>query len=356
MPDAPTPRFSAADLRDLATAIFAAEGLEEPAAATVADNLVEADLRGVHSHGLTRVPIYVERLRRGLVNPRPQIQVGEGPGGLVGVDGDNGMGAVVGLRAAEVAVERAGRAGAAVVAVRHSNHFGIAGFYAEHIAGRGMVAFVCSTAPPNMAAWGGRTARFGTNPLAYGVPARGAPIVADMATSVVARGKVILAAGRGEPIPAGWALDTQGRSTTDAAAALDGVLLPFGGPKGSAIAFLVDILAGVATGAAFGHGIPDLYRDLARPQDVGHFLLAFDPGRLMGHEAFLDRVDEAIVMTKSGPPAEGFGEVLLPGEIERRLRDERLEAGTPLHPSTVDELAGYAASAGVTMPAALPAR
>ena len=326
-------RFEAGELRALAASIFAGYGLDAAAAATVADNLVEADLRGVHSHGLTRVAIYTERLRLGLVNPRPRITTREAGESLLGVDGDNGMGAVVAMHAATLAVERARRTGSAVVAVRRSNHLGIAGYYSEFIARSGLVALVSSTAPATMAAWGGRTPRFGTNPLSYGVPTRGHPVVADMATSVVARGKVILAQSRGEAIPAGWALDGEGRSTTDPAAALAGVVLPFGGAKGSAIAFLVDVIAGLGAGAAFGTAIPDLYRDLETPQDIGHFMLAFDAARLIGEDVFLDRMDEALASLRACPPADGFEEVLAPGKPSAPARgaSARRRAAAPGH-------------------------
>ena len=337
-------------LRAETARIFLAHGLPAVDAACVANALVEADLRNIHSHGVTRVPIYTERLARGLFNPTPRIRV-ERPGAAVAaIDGDNGMGAVVGREAVETAVRIAADAGAAVVGVRHTNHFGIAALYAEALVGRGLVALVCGNAPPTMAPFGGRRAVFGTNPLAFGVPTPGSrPILADMATSIVARGKIILASQRGETIPQGWALDTDGRPTTDADAALAGVVLPFGGAKGSAIALLVDLFAAVLTGATFGTDLPDFYGDLTRKGDLGAFILAVEPGRFLPAETFLDRVGRYIAMIEACPPAEGFDHVMLPGEVEARTRQQRLAEGVPLDADTVAGLTKAADVVGLAL-------
>ena len=325
-------------LREAAARIFEGHGLPAADADRVAEALVEADLRGIHSHGLTRVPIYTERLARGLFNPTPTIRAERAGAAVVAVDGGNGMGPVVGHRAVAAAAETAAEAGAAVVGVRHTNHFGIAALYAEALVARGYIALVCSNAPPTMAPFGGRRPFFGTNPLAFGIPTPGGrPILADMATSIVARGKIILASQRGETIPLGWALDGEGHPTTDPAAALSGVVLPFGGAKGSAVALLVDMLAAVLTGAGFGTDLPDFYEDLTRKGDLGNFLMAIDPARFMPAERFLTRVGRYIEMLEACPTADGFDDVLLPGEVEMRRRRERLADGIAL---PVDTLAG----------------
>ena len=352
MPETPsTPRLIPADrLRAAAALIFHGHGLPVIDADCVAEALVEADLRGIHSHGLTRVPIYTERLARGLFNPAPTIQVERRGAAVAAIDGDSGMGAVVGRQAVETAAEIAAEAGAAVVGVRHTNHFGIAALYAEKLVQRGLVAIVCSNAPPTMAPHGGRQALFGTNPLAFGIPTPGPrPILADMATSIVARGKIILARQRGETIPLGWALDSEGRPTGDAEAALAGVVLPFGGAKGSAIALLVDMLAGVLTGASYGTDLPDFYEDLTRKGDLGNFLLAADPGRFMTAEAFLQRVGRYIEMMDACPPAEGVERILLPGEIEASTRDRRLADGVPLTPDIIAGMTAAADRVGVKL-------
>ena len=362
MPETPsTPRLIPADrLCAAAALIFQGHGLSVADADCVAEALVEADLRGIHSHGLTRVPIYTERLARGLFNPAPAIQVERRGAAVASIDGDSGMGAVVGFlsgmfgvggrHAVETAAEIAAEAGAAVVGVRHTNHFGIAALYAEALVQRGLVAIVCSNAPPTMAPHGGRQALFGTNPLAFGIPTPGPrPVLADMATSIVARGKIILARQRGETIPLGWALDSDGRPTGDAEAALAGVVLPFGGAKGSAIALLVDMLAGVLTGARYGTDLPDFYEDLTRKGDLGNFLLAIDPGRFMTAEAFLKRVGRYIEMMDACPTAEGVERILLPGEIEASTRDHRLADGVPLTPDIIAGMTAAADRVGVKL-------
>ena len=311
--------------------VFVRLGVTEEAARHVAACLVTAELRGIASHGLTRVPVYARRVRMGLVNPRAVPRVERTGVGTARVDGDNGMGALVGSIAIQEAMALADDAGVGAVAVFRSNHFGVAAYYVAQAVERGYIALMASNAPPTMAPWGGRAALLGTNPIAIGVPAgRHPPILLDMATSVVARGRVILAAQRGERIPEGWALDREGRPTTDARAALEGCVLPFGGPKGSALALVIDVLCGVLAGAGFGSRVRSMYDVWDAPQDVGHFALVVDVGRYMPREVFLRRVDELIDEVKACPPALGHDEVLLPGEKEHRLAQRRLSEGIPL--------------------------
>jgi LDH2 family malate/lactate/ureidoglycolate dehydrogenase len=347
--------FQAEDLASFATQVVTRAGLPPADAEHVGRSLVRADLRGVDSHGVTRIPIYVERLRRDLVNKRPNIRIDVTGAGVAVVDGDNGMGAVVGRRAMEAAIALAKDAGTGAVAVRGSNHFGTGAGYAYQAVEARCIGVACSNAPPTMAPWGGRVRYFGTNPLAVGIPAgRYPPIVLDMATSNVARGKVILAAKRGEPIPEGWALDPEGRPTTDAEAALAGAVLPFGGPKGSAIALIIDVLSGVLSGANFSRHIPDLYDNLEERQDLGHFFLAVEIERFMRYDTFTARVDQMIEGLKECPPAAGHAEVLLPGEIEARTEVERQLRGIPVTGEIIDRLVAVGKELGVAFPEGSP--
>lgn len=347
--------FRGEALVDFATQVFTQAGLPPADAEHVGKSLVKADLRGVESHGVTRIPIYVERLRRDLVNKWPNIRVDIKGAGLAVVDGDNGMGAVVGRRAMEVAISLAKAAGTGAVAVSGSNHFGTGAGYAYQAVEARCIGVACSNAPPTMAPWGSRARYFGTNPLAVGIPA-GAypPIVLDMATSSVARGKVILAAKRGEPIPEGWALDSEGCPTTNAEAALLGAVLPFGGPKGSAIALIIDVLSGVLSGANFGRHIPDLYDNLEERQNLGHFFLAVEIERFMRYDAYTARVDQLIEELKQCPPAAGFTEVMLPGEIERRTEVERQRSGIPVTEEIIKSLVAVGKDLGVALPEGSP--
>lgn len=347
--------FQAEALADFAAQVFARAGLPPADAEHVGRSLARADLRGVDSHGVTRIPIYVERLRRDLVNKRPKIRIDVMGAGVAVVDGDNGMGAVVGRRAMEAAISLAKDAGTGAVAVRGSNHFGTGAGYAYQAVEARCIGVACSNAPPTMAPWGGRVRYFGTNPLAVGIPAgRYPPIVLDMATSNVARGKIILAAKRGETIPEGWALDPEGRPTTDAEAALAGAVLPFGGPKGSAIALIIDVLSGVLSGANFGRHIPDLYDNLAERQDLGHFFLAVEVERFIRYDTFTARVDQLIEGLKACPPAVGHAEVLLPGEIEARTEAERQRRGIPVTGEIIDRLVAVGNELGVAFPEGSP--
>ena len=345
------PSYVAADGLEAFTAgVFVRLGLPAADAARVADCLLTADLRGIGSHGVSRVPIYAERLRRGLVNPTPSIAV-ERTGATAAIDGDNGMGAVVGTRAMDEAIALAGSHGVGAVTVRHGNHFGIASYYAMQALESDRIGLALTNAAPAMAPWGGREVFFGTNPLAAAAPAGARPaIVIDMATSVTARGKIRLAAQRGDPIPEGWALDAVGAPTTDAHAAMAGIILPFAEHKGSAIALLIEILAGVLAGAAVGRAVGDQYTDLGRRQDTGYFFVVLDVARFMPVDEFKGRMDAMIDALKAGPPAAGHRRVLLPGDIERDHAEKRRRTGVPLSQEIVAALGELAESLGVPFP------
>jgi LDH2 family malate/lactate/ureidoglycolate dehydrogenase len=211
----------------LARALFEAEGLPAGDAAIVADGLVQANLRGIDSHGISRVPMYLNRLRRGVVNPRPAIAVRPVAPAVALVDGDDGMGFLAGRRAMAEAIDLAAKAGIGLAGVRRSTHYGMAALYVMQAIEAGYIALACTNSSPALPVWGGRTAFLGASPFAAGVPGgREAPYVLDMAMTVIARGKIRLAALHGEPIADGLALDALGRPTTDAADAFEGVCLP----------------------------------------------------------------------------------------------------------------------------------
>ncbi len=337
-------------LIDFCTAIFAGEGLTDADARLVADSLVHANLRGVDSHGVTRVPIYVKRLQKDVVEKEPNIQVLSEARSTVLLDGGNGMGAVVATRAMSEGLRKMRESGSASVAVRNNNHVGAGAYFAAKATAEGAIVFIYSNAPPTMAPWHARTPYFGTNPYCFSVPARKHPnIVLDMATSVVARGKIIVAAERGEAIPPGWAIDEEGRETTDAQAALDGCVLPFGGPKGSGIALMIDILGGVLSGAGFGRGIGDLYRELSVPQNVGSFIQLINIARFMPMERFLDRIDTMIDEIKALTPVPGVNEVMLPGELEARTEAIRSTDGIPLPEDVESMLMEYGKDTGFSL-------
>jgi LDH2 family malate/lactate/ureidoglycolate dehydrogenase len=342
--------FRADALRSFCEEIFLSCGMPPEDASIVADSLVQANLRGVDSHGVARVGIYVKRLEMGLVNPRPNVGVVREGAGTLLVDGDNGMGQVVGVRAIDLGLDKAKESGGVSVGVRRSNHYGAGAYYVQRAVARDTIAFAYSNAPPTMAPWGGVDPYVGTNPYAYGVPAgEHRPIILDMATSIVARGKIILAAEKGEPIPEGWAIDKHGNPTTDAEEALEGSVLPFGGPKGYALSLMIDIMAGALTGAGFGPGINSMYDNFDEPQDVGAFFQLVDIGHFTDPATFKARVDRIIEEIKSSRKAEGTEELFLPGEIEYRTEAERGASGVPVGAGIVAQLREVGRNCGVDM-------
>ena len=348
----PAQRYHHGDL--LAFSCRVLEQLEIPPdhAREVAACLIKAELRGVDSHGLVRLPVYGRRVQAGVVNARPDIRVTNATTATALVDGDNGFGPVVGARAMEAALDLAGAHGIGFAGVRHSNHFGPAAYYVEKAVEAGRIGLAISNAPPNMAPHGGKVRFLGTNPVAIGIPAgREAPLIFDASTSVVARGKIIVAAHTGQSIPEGWAVDPDGHSTTDASLALAGAMLPFGGPKGSAISFIIDILCGVLTGAAFASHLNTL-EDLTTVQNVGHVLAAVRTDLFITDADFRQRMDAVLAMLKASPPAPGVDRVLVPGEIEAANESTHREEGIPLPPAIASQLAAFGEALGVPFPTA----
>jgi L-2-hydroxycarboxylate dehydrogenase (NAD+) len=336
-------------LAGLVAGIFTRYHLPQSEADRVAQCLLEADLRGVFSHGIGRIPIYTKRLREGLVNPTPALSVMEATPVAARVHGDNGMGFVVATKAMEEAINRAHLMGVGMVAASNSNHFGMAANYLLQALEAGMAACVFTNASPAMPVWGGRTPFLGTSPVAMAAPGGRQPLLLDMATSVAARGKIRRAAQRGEPIPQGWALDEQGRQTTDAEAAYRGIVLPLGGPKGSGLSLMMEAMAGVMSGAAFGGEVGNQYSDFDDPQNVGHLFLAFRPDLFMPRDEYASRIDVLIGRAKACPLAAGFDEILMPGEPETRMADEQRRNGVRVADNDVKMLSLEAES--VNLPA-----
>jgi LDH2 family malate/lactate/ureidoglycolate dehydrogenase len=334
-----TVRVPAGALADFCTALFQAVGVPAPVAREVATSLVYADLRGVESHGVARMEIYLRRVTEGMIDPNAEVRVELDNGCTALIDGGNHFGVRAGMVALEEAMQRARRHGLGGIGVRHSNHFGTAAYFVERAVARGLALIVMSNAPQTMPVTGGVRPFIGTNPLAIGFPTgRDAPYILDMATSVVARGKIIVAAKRKTPIPAGWAIDRQGNPTTDAQAALEGAVLPFGGPKGSGLAVAIDVLCGVLTGAGFGPSVRSMYDDWSKPQNVGHFFLALDIERFMPLAAFVERASQYVGLMKNQPRAPGVDEILYAGEPEHRRAQAGRRDGVALHESLVRDL------------------
>ncbi|WP_105317128.1 Ldh family oxidoreductase [Thermus tenuipuniceus] len=339
--------FPSAALQTFAERILRAAGADEASARATAQVLLDAELKGIHSHGLSRLPIYVRRLTSKLVNPSPFPQVVSRHGAITVVDGDNGLGPRVGIFALEEVRQLALAYGIGAVGVRRSTHFGAAGFYAEALAKEGLLGLVMTNAEPDVVPFGGKRSALGTNPIAFAAPAPQGILVVDLATAQVAMGKVLMARARGSAIPLDWGVDEEGVPTGDPHKVR--ALLPLGGPKGYALALMVEVLAGVLTGAGVADTIGRMYDDWDRPQNVGHFLVAIDPTFLSSREEFLGRMEYLWNHIKRIPPAPEFSEVFLPGEKEARLRNARLLEGVPLEDAVVESLLELGESYGVSL-------
>ena len=309
-------RVDAGGLQAFTGAVLSAAGLPPDDAALVADALVTADLRGIGSHGVMRLLPYVRRLEQGGTKARPDVRIVRERGATAVVDGDHGMGQVVGTFAMRAALELARRHGLGMVVATKSEHFGTAAFYAEQASRAGMIGVACTNVPPVMAAWGGRGGAIGNNPIAIAVPTREPPaIVLDMAMSRVAGGRVRLAEKRGEAIPEGWIVDADGAPTTDPGAFTGGALLP-DGHKAYGLAVMVEVLSAALSGAGMLSGVVSYLHEPGRPTNTGHAFIAIDVEHFSASEAFLDRVEAMRHELRSTPPAAGSDGVRLPGEIE----------------------------------------
>lgn len=338
-------------LRDLSRELLEAGGLPRDAAVLVADVLLFAELRGIPSHGVVRLPYYLRRLRDGgteaLAAP---VVIGESPGTAL-IDARNGMGHVACMAAADLAAYKAGSTGTACVGVRGSSHNGALSYYAMKLAERGFAAFVFTNTTPLMAPWGGTGSVIGNNPLAFAAPFRpDRPFVFDAAMSSVAAGRVRLAASRGERIPRGWIVDETGRETEDPRDFERGALLPFAGHKGYGFALIVEILASVLTGAGMLHQNPFWQEATDTPLSIGHSIIAMDIARFMPLEEFGSRMEWMASVLESTPAAEGSNGVILPGEFEHQNELKRLRDGIPLAENTWVSLREAALEAGVDFP------
>jgi LDH2 family malate/lactate/ureidoglycolate dehydrogenase len=319
--------------------IFAGCGLPAEDAEVVADSLVEADVRGVSSHGVVRVATYVKAIRDGSINPRPNVRVVVDRGPRAVVDGDGGMGQVGAYRAMGLAVARAQAEGIGAVGLRHGRHCGAMAYWALQALAADCIGFATTNAGLNMAPTGGRSKIVGNNPLAVAVPTNLAwPLVLDMATSVVAGGKLDVAAIRGERIPLDWATDAEGNPTDDPVHARQGLLLPVGGPKGYGLAVMLDVLAGVLTGARFGGGLG--------PTGSGQFFLAIAVEGFMPVGEFKARMDQVIDQLHRSERAPGTERIYVPGEIEYEKARVRRDQGIPLEETVVRQLDDLASEVG----------
>ncbi|WP_186046176.1 Ldh family oxidoreductase [Burkholderia gladioli] len=316
-----------AELTDLTIEALCALGLARDDAAEAATILVLADLFGLRTHGTSRIESYGARLRIGGIKARPEIRAEQVGPALHRLDGDNGVGPLVGYRALQLGMKAAREQGIACVLVRGSNHFGPVSPYSYLAAEQGFASIIGSNATTTIAPWGGTDARLGNSPVGFGVPNPGGrPFMLDMAISVAARAKIRNALKRGESIPGDWATDAQGRPTTDPKAALDGFLLPIGGHKGYGLALVVDLLAGLLSGAAYLTHVKSWEDEPDQPQDLGHFFILIDTRMLGSGDWLAQRMGDYAAILHGSAAADSAAPVVVPGEIElarleRQMRD-----------------------------------
>ena len=327
-----------------------AAGMRAEDAQIFADALVDADLHGVSTHGLSRLNIYLKRIELGLIDPKAELRVDRQAEAILALDAGNGLGQVQAVKALEMLIPMAEKNGIAAAAIRNSQHFGALSYYCNRAAERGCVLLAMTNCEPAMSPAGGADAFFGTNPIAASFPTgKGFAIKIDLSTSAIARGNIIAAAKKNEPIPLGWALDADGQPTTDPERALVGTVLTMAGHKGYALALMVEMLSGVLSGAAIGSDIGSMYKNLDRKQDVGHFFCLLHINAFMDYAEFIRRVDETIDRLKAGKKMAGVDEILVPGERSSRIAKVNKKNGVPLGPETWKELADWCRKLKVEM-------
>ena len=287
-------------LKAAVAGIFAATGVPAEEAALVGHYLVLADLRGVGTHGISRVPIYAERIRRGLVTAKPDLRITRPMPAAVHVDGDNGLGFLVMRRATQEAIGAAAQCGIGIASVSNSTHFGMAAAYLLEAVEAGYAAFVFTNASPSMPVWGGRTPFLGTSPFAFGAPR-----------------------------------------------AYEGIVLPLGGPKGSGLSLMMEVIAGVMSGSAYGGQVGDQYRGLDRPQNVGHSVIAFKPDLFLDRTSYAGRMDDLVGRARDCPRVDESQPILMPGEPEAARMATRLKDGIPLAEDDLAMLREQATLAGI---------
>ena len=319
--------------------LYRSIGVPEEEARHTMNSLVLADLRGIYSHGVSRMPIYMKRLSLGHIRKAAHLIVEhESPSTLV-IDADNSMGYTVGVKVMEMLIKKAKETGIAWASVKHSTHFGMTAFMTQEAVKNDMIGIAFSNSPASMAPWGGKSPFLGTNPMCVSVPAGVMESVTlDMATAVAARGKIIAAKGKGETtIPAGWALDVNGKPTTDTQAALDGTVMPVGGAKGYGLALMIDILSSGLSGGNFGPHVKNLYYT-DELQSFSHTYCVIDISKFTEISKFKAHVDQMIQEIKESPKADGVEEIFVPGEIELKNMARNEKQGIGLPPNVIQDL------------------
>ena len=293
--------------------IFNKYGLNKLHSKICSDALINAELVGAQSHGLSRVKMYCERIKKKLINPQPKIKFKKISNSITHIDGDNGIGFVVADLGIKKVIENAKKTGLGIVGIKNSSHYGLSGYYAEQAVKKNLICMIYTSAPPAVAPHGASKSLFGTNPICFGSPTgSNVPFILDTSISKINRGKIRLASRNNKKLPKGVALDKFGKPTTDAKKALNGVQLPIAEFRGSGLAWMVDILSGVWTGANHAGKVKDPFDDFTGPQNVGHVFIAFKADLFVKN--FKKRIKDNIKIVKKLPKIKGHKKILYPGE------------------------------------------
>jgi LDH2 family malate/lactate/ureidoglycolate dehydrogenase len=328
-------------LRELVTRILVARGVPDGDAQVVATITVDADLDGRASHGVARVPAFVEKLEHGGIDASAITEITNDHGAVFTIDGHAGFGQVALEAATRLALERSRQFGIACGTVRNTNNPGMLAAYGRMAIADHQIAIVACNAAPAMPPHGGTVAMLGTNPLCIALPVReGPPPLLDMATTAAAKGVIRDAARKGLPIPEGWALGPDGAPTTDPVVGLEGLLLPAGGAKGYGLALMIDLLAGLLSGGGVGEDIRGLHDQ--RPSGVSAIVITLDPAAFLSVDEFEGRLAGYLDAIRAVPPGPGVAEVMIPGDRAWRARERGMAEGMPVPAKLWDELLGLA--------------
>jgi len=323
-------------------------GASDYEAEILADSIVDAELRGMSSHGMVRYPSYMARIKQGLYATKAEFRVERDEGAVVLLDAQNGLGAPAAMRATELAVERAGKYGISLVGVNHANHFGCGSYYTKYAASKGMISFIIANANAWVAPYGGAKKKLGTNPLGFAIPnGDKEPFLVDMATSEAAQGKVVVASKKGISVPPTWGVDAEGKPCTDPNAILNGgALMPFGGPKGYGISLAIELLCSALAGGCRSTEMGSMF-DTEKLVGTGYLICVIDVSKMVDPAVFADRVQEIFDDMKDASTPES--EVLIPGEIEDRKAAIALEKGIEVADAVFEDLKKLAEEYGVDM-------
>ena len=297
--------------------IFQKHNLSKDHSKIVSDYLIKAELLGAPSHGLARLKMYCDRIKKKLIKARPKIKIKKISSSISHVDADNSIGFIAADIGIKQAIKNAKKTGIGLVAVKRSGHYGLSSFYAEQAVKNNLLVFCFTNAPAALAPYGAKKSLFGTNPICFGVPTGKTPFILDASTSMINRGKIRRASKLGKKIPYGVALDKFGNITTDANKALKGTQLPIASFKGSGLAWMVDILSGVLTGSSHSGKTKDPFDDFSGPQNMGHLFITINPKIFVGKN-FLKEMKINISRIKRLPKAKGFSSILYPGERKNK--------------------------------------